>query len=337
MNAGLAYPQTILNAPAFPVWGRVVYRTLQYHGVDAEKAFESAGLSSDILWSNVGSERTWTYEMWFGALRLGYRELGSSFPVLLSKTTGLAMYPMMEKIIATAPSLTLIYDMFEGWQQELEPLLSMTQHKVRGNAWVCMDYKLRGRVLEAFAMTAAQMCVNLARSTAGHEVDAHVFVNFPDVHDNFKAWSDFHGVPMTYKETQKSTIAVSLPEAVMTQPAVGSDPSGFIAARDKYYEAVEELISGTYKADLVDFAATIMMTAQNQFTRERICEELGVSTKHYSAAIAARGMTHQQFVDACNKRRIDEMKGLGYNDQKCCENLGFNDNRKLKRLMERVS
>lgn len=338
MNAPLPYPQTILQQPAFPVYSRVIYRVMQSKDIDADAAFRRAGLDPSVLWGEQrGRSGEWTYEMWFSAMHLGYRELGSEFSLEISKAFGFALYPLMETIIATAPNLLTIFDFFEGWQQELEPLLTLTQFRKRNESLVCLKYPLRGKILEAFAFAAGAMAIDLARTTAGYLVDLRVSVNFPDTHKNFSKWSEDTDVPMEYDPKQKNSLVLIIPNEVMTQESIGHDPFRFTAAREQYVETIEQLQQGFYQADLVDYAATIMMTAQKQYTRESLCAELNVSQKAYSSAIASKGMTHQTFVDACNHRRLNEMVSMGYTDARCCANLGFNDSRKLKRLRDRVS
>ena len=328
---------TIMDRPCFKVYSRIVYRTLEGQDKNADRLFRAAGLPVHRLWEPDEGNNWWTYSDWFKALRLGFREVGSMFPVLMSEGINISAIPLMEEIVASSPNFATTLDMWESWQQELEPLFTLAQSKRAGKHYVKIDYMVRGKVLEAFALNASAIMVGMAWSHFGRSADFNVTTSFPDTHGTFKAWSEMWETPMTHQPNQKESIIFEFSQRDMNARNVGHHPLRFAAARERYFEILTSVVDFTQQPSLIDFAAAVMKTSRKQFTRQTIAQEIGVTDTQYSNALSERGLTHRAFVDSVQIERVKEMQELGYTESKQCSALGISDPRKLQRLLARVS
>ena len=328
---------TLMDRPALKVYSRVIHRTLESQHKNADRLFREAGLSADDLWTADEGDNWWTYSDWFQAIRLGYRECGPMFPVLHSRGMNLSAIPLMEEIVASSPNFATTVDMWESWQQELEPLFSLTQKKRAGRHFFAIDYMVRGKILEAFSLCCAALVCQMAWSHFGRPSDFTITVNFPDTYGTFEAWSKMWRTPLQYSSTQNESLVFEFSENDMKARNVGYHPLRFAAARERYFEILKTVVEFATTPSLIDFAAAVMKTSRKQFTRQSIADEIGVTEKQYSNALAEKGLTHKAFVDSVQMSRVKEMQELGYPDSKVRSALGINDPRKLQRLIERVS
>jgi hypothetical protein len=275
--------------------------------------------------------------MWLRALRLGYREVGPMFPVILTEAVSYCSIPLMEEIVVTAPNWQSNLDIWESWQQELEPLLFLLQKKRAGRHYLMVDYMLRGKIAEAFILSNASIVLSMFRSMLGRRQDVAISTNMKDRFGTFEEWGKLWGSKITYEPNLKHQLMFEFSDADMTARNVGHQPVRFAAARDRYHEIVKKELAFQHVASLLDFAAAVIKTSRKQFTRQTIAEEIGATETQYSNALAERGLTHRNFFDSVQMSRVSELQELGYSDQKVLSALGMSDPRKLSRLIDRVS
>ena len=328
---------TILDRPCFKVYSRIIYRTIEAQNKNPRKLFTEAGLDVDCLWEDDENDNWWVYSDWFRALRLGYRVCGPQLPVMLTEGIHTSSLPLMEEIVASSPNFATTLDMWESWQQELEPLFSMQQRKRAGKHIVIVDYMVRGKILEAFSLSCAAIICGMVWSHLGRNADYSITTSFPDSHGTFQNWSDMWQVPLHYMPGQKESLVFEFHYEDMKTRNVGFHRRRFAAARERYMGIVSSVVDFTQRPSLIDFAAAVMKTSRKQFTRQSIASEINVSETEYSSALADKGWTHKAFIDFVQMQRVKEMQSLGYDDAKLCKSMGIQDQRKLQRLISRVS